>query len=236
MDFLTRYKTEYKKIRLGSDYDGGYIIADGLTYDTFISCGIADDVTFENDFIRKYNVTECFAFDGTIEKLPTNSDKNITFVKKNISSKITDNTTNLSDYVCEKNNIFLKMDIETNEYQWLEVTSSEHMNKFIQIVIEIHFPFTYSETLFSKLSYSMSVEKKINLIKKINNTHYLIHLHPNSCCGTTRFHNIIVPNVLEFTFLRKDLCSNVSVDTSPIPNKLLDRPNRKNEHEIVFNY
>ena len=234
-NFITRYNTIYNKIRIGSEYDGGYVIADGLSYDELISCGISDDVTFENDFINKYNVN-CIAFDGTIDKLPENSNKRIDFIKKNISKSSTSSTTNLSEYIENKNNLFLKMDIETNEYQWLESVTLENMNKFIQIVIEIHFPFTYSEELFLSLSYPMTVENKINLIKKINVTHNLIHLHPNSCCGTTNFNNITVPNVIECTFLRKDLCQNASIDLSSIPNNMLDKPNRKHTKEIFFKY
>jgi len=233
IDFLTRYKTEYNKIRLGSEYDGGYIIADGLQYDMFISCGISTDITFENDFISKYNI-DCIAFDGTINNLPSESHNKIKFIKKNITKSITEITTNLSEYIENKNNLFLKMDIETNEFQWLESMNTDNINKFSQIVMEIHFPFTYSESLFKTLSYPMPVEDKINLIKKLNETHYLIHLHPNSCCGTTSFNNIEVPNVIECTYLRKDLVANKDIDLSDIPNKALDRPNRCNESEIQF--
>ena len=83
-EFLTRYNTPYNKIRIGSDADGGYIIVDGLTYDELIACGISDDVTFENDFIQKYNVN-CIAFDGTIDNLPQNSNKRIEWNYTNIN-------------------------------------------------------------------------------------------------------------------------------------------------------
>lgn len=238
IDFLTRYKTEYNKIRLGNDNDGGYIIADGLHYENIIACGISTDITFENAFLNKYSKDMpniiCNAFDGTIDNLPSNSHSKINFIKKNITKSNTDKTTNLIEYINNYNNIFLKMDIETNEYQWLEAMTTENLNKFSQIVMEVHFPFTYSESLFTSLSYLMPVENKINLIKKLNETHYLIHLHPNNCCGTTNFNNINVPNVLEFTYIRKDLVSSKEIDLSPIPNPELDRPNIPNQNEISF--
>lgn len=233
IDFLTRYKTEYNKIRLGSEYDGGYIIADGLQYDMLVACGISTDVTFENHFINKYDI-DCIAFDGTIDNLPSDSHNKIKFIKKNITKSNTETTTNLSEYIENKSNLFLKMDIETNEYQWLESMSTDNINKFSQIVMEIHFPFTYSHHLFASLSYPMPVEEKLNLIRKLNETHYLIHLHPNSCCGTTSFNNVKVPNVIECTYLRKDLVTNKDIDLSPIPDRLLDMPNRPNEGEIQF--
>jgi hypothetical protein len=57
------------------------------------------------------------------------------------------------------------MDIEGGEIPWIESLNNEQMNKFEQIVMEFHFPFTDNEK---------------NTFEKINNTHYLIHFHPNN--------------------------------------------------------
>ena len=42
-----------------------------MNYDVLLSCGIANDDTFEHYFVNKHN-TKCFAFDGTINNIPTN--------------------------------------------------------------------------------------------------------------------------------------------------------------------
>ena len=82
---LTVFKSPFMKKRLGKDYDGGYIIAEipNVTYTTLIAGGIANDISFEEDFINKYTDTQVYAFDGTINNLPKENN-NITFIKKNI--------------------------------------------------------------------------------------------------------------------------------------------------------
>jgi hypothetical protein len=224
MNFLIVYKTQYKKIRLGSKNDGGYVLADGMDYDLLLSCGIANDISFEEEFLKKYNV-KCVAFDGTIESLPHCNDS-IEFIKKNITNSETDTTTNLINWIENNDNIFLKMDIETNEYQWLEKIEEIHLLKFKQILIEFHFPFTDErDDIFEQLSFPISVSRKINCFDKLARTHYLIHLHGNNCCGTMNYCGIVVPNVFECTYIRKDLCKHIEYNEIAIPDKDLDKPN-----------
>ena len=67
-----------QKIRLGVSGDGGYVIADlGAIYDCYISAGVSTEESFSRDFIaycnkneKKLNITNSFAFDGTIETYP----------------------------------------------------------------------------------------------------------------------------------------------------------------------
>jgi len=234
--YLRIYETEYKKERLGSFGDGGYVIADGLNYNLLISCGISDDITFENSFIEKYN-TRCYAFDGTINNLPDNANKTIIFVKKNIANNETDETTDLLNYIESNDNIFLKMDIETNEYQWIEILENKHLNKINQLVIEFHFPHQDNENIneiFNKLSFAISVERRINCLKKIEDTHYLIHLHPNNHCGSIVFNGIEIPNVFECTYIKKDLCKNISYSSNKIPDASLDSKNVPTNPEIYL--
>ena len=74
-----------KKIRCGSNNDGGYVLAelDG-EYDCYISAGIANEESFSRDFINKYNMNEynSFGFDGTINNYPYNYTNKISFIKK----------------------------------------------------------------------------------------------------------------------------------------------------------
>ena len=236
VNYLRIYNTSYNKIRIGSINDGGYVIADGLSYDILLSCGISDDVTFENFFIEKYNKI-CYAFDGTIDTLPSNANSNITFIKKNIANTETDKTTNLLNYIENNDNIFLKMDIETNEFQWLEIVEKKHLQKCNQIIIEFHFVYQdneYVNELFNNLSFPISVNRRINCLKKLEETHYLIHLHPNNCCGTTMFNDIEIPNVFECTYIRKDLCKNIQYSSNQIPDTLLDAKNIINNEDIYL--
>lgn len=223
----------YNKIRIGRKLDGGYIMLDNqkISYDLLLSCGISNDISFEDDFIDKYNI-KCYAFDGTINSLP-NTTKNIEFYKKNISNTNTETTTNLLDIIDLHENIFLKMDIETNEFQWIEILETKHLLKLGQIVIEFHFVHNNNvDNLFTRLSFPISIERRINCLKKIQKTHYLVHLHANNCCGTMIYNGINVPNVFECTYIRKDLCNNLEYGTDNIPNILLDYKNVNYNDEI----
>lgn len=218
---LTVYKSPFVKLRLGKDYDGGYIIADlpNIKYTTIIAGGIASDISFEEDFINKYPDVNAFAFDGTIEKLPKENDK-ITFIKKNIGFDNDEQNTNIHDIIDANECIFVKMDIEGGEIPWIKSLSDEQMNKFEQIVMEFHEPFSESE---------------IEVFDKINKNHYLIHFHGNNCCGVRHHNGVNIPNVFECTYLHKKYFTDIpELNTDLIPG-VLDMKNTWNE-EIYINY
>lgn len=219
MENLTVYKSTTPKIRIGSTNDGGYVIEDTHTYDILMSCGIGDNIEFEDIFTKKYNI-ECMAFDGTIDKINVLNDK-ITFYKKNIGTTNTEYTTNLHLEIEPYNDIFLKMDIESFEFRWMHTLSYEHLTKFKQIIMEFHFPFTaHSIPHFDKDS---PIPEKMDVFRKLQATHVLVHFHPNNCCGTTTYDNTTVPNIFECTFVRKDICTSYTKNTDNIPS-ILDSP------------
>lgn len=231
LDYLIVYKSNHPKVRLGSSNDGGYIIADNLDYDCCISCGIANDINFEKEFSQKYSNIDIIAFDGTIDFLPESHPK-IEFVKKNITAFETDTTTNMHTLFEKYNDIFLKMDIETYEFRWLQTLSSQQLKKIKQLVIEFHFPF--NEPGFTHLDTPLPIYAKMGVLKKLAETHTLIHFHGNNCCGITLYDNVIVPNVFECTYVRKDVQDAGEYNEEPIPSPL-DRPNL-NTYDIQLNH
>lgn len=217
---LTVFKSPFEKKRLGKDYDGGYIISEipNIKYTTLLAGGIENDISFEEDFVNKYTLDNAYAFDGTINKLPTENSK-ITFIKKNIGFSNDDNTTNVHDIIDVNECIFVKMDIEGGEIPWIESLSDEQMNKFEQIVMEFHNPFG---------------NKEIDVFDKINKNHYLIHFHGNNCCGTRNHNGVIIPNVFECTYLHKKYFTTPELNKELIPSHL-DMKNTGND-EIYINY
>lgn len=235
---LTMYDIPNKLIRLGPKQDGGYIIADGLDYNLFISCGIANDIRFEEAFLNIYKI-KCIAFDGTIKTFPSHKN-NIEWIQKNIDFFNTEKTTNLKEYIKDNNNIFLKMDIEGSEFNWLDSMTENELQKFNQIVIEVHWPFDI---------YRMST------LAKLNKTHYIIHIHGNNYCakdvpkhlntgrtydGTVTINNknlppLRLPEVFEITYINKTFCDNssVKIKSSLFPTSI-DYPNNPNAKDINF--
>lgn len=184
--YLTLYKSPFKKIRLGKDNDGGYIVCDipDIKYDVLISGGIDNDISFEKSFVQKYN-TDCYAFDGTINSIESN--ENIHFIKKNIDNLNTQTTTNLHELINAYNNIFIKMDIEGSEYKWIDTLTQNEFDKICQIVIEFHYP----------------TKRENNIFKLMNEYFYLLHFHSNNYCGYIVSNNISIPNVFECTYVNK---------------------------------
>jgi hypothetical protein len=237
INYFINYNIYQPKIRLGTNGDGGYVIIDNLNYDLLVGCGINNDINFEFDFCNKYNV-KCLAFDGTINNLPK-IHKNITFIKKNIGIENSNTTDNLLNILNNYNNIFLKMDIETWEYHWFNIVSLEQLNNISQMVIEFHYTHLDNELVvkcFNDRSKYLSQNFRINILKKICKTHILVHFHCNNSCKTCNYNNVILPNVYECTFIRKDLVKNISYNYKILPDNTIDIKNSKNDTEIILNY
>ena len=284
---IVKSKTQ-TNIRLGKKNDGGYVILDGLDYDLLIGCGISNDDSFEHDFLKIHPNLKCFAFDGTINHIP-HPHPNITFIKKNIGSSNTSETSNLEDLLENHHHIFLKMDIDGAEYPWLHSISEKQLLSLSQIVIEFH------SNCFDLSEFD---EYKTATLEKLLKTHYLVHLHGNNykpvssyfterifigdselnqkmitltneyskdtvmciCHGypdtfsyTFNKHNLIitgpnnssgwkqnlvgyinmvkVPDVIECTYVRKDLLKNIIENNDPIPGKF-DQPNNPLDKDI----
>lgn len=184
---LQVYESPFPKARLGKVNDGGYIIAiiPNIKYDIFLSGGILDDISFEEDFCTMYPKTKCFAYDGTIDSIEI-ANPNIQFIKQNIAQSNTSKTTNFHDFLNINSNVFIKMDIEGGEVEWINSLSDFHLSSIAQIIIEFHFPFT---------------EKEKDIFNKLNQHHNLIHFHANNCCGTRIYKDCVIPNVFECTYL-----------------------------------
>jgi hypothetical protein len=95
----------------------------------------------------------------------------------------------------------------------------------------------------------------MNMLKKLNKTHYIIHIHGNNYCdrdipkhlpsgrtydGTVRIHNrdlkdIVLPEVFEVTYINKKLCDPLSVEMKEIQfPTILDYPNNPYAKDISF--
>lgn len=220
---LTVYQSEFHKQRIGSARDGGYVICDlpGIRYDLFISCGIANNTEFENDFLKLYDGIDCVAFDGTIDALPPTTNKHVKWFKKNIGDEDTRNETNLHTFLTIYNNIFLKMDIEGFEIPWLTSLDAVHMDSLAQIVLEFHWPFG---------------PREYDVFEKLNKTHVLVHFHQNNNNGFRRYLNTIVPDVFECTYIHKRFFKNPLVKNKELIPTPLDVPNLEGLIDIPLHF
>lgn len=233
-NLITVYQSPFPKRRIGRWCDGGYAIADipNLKYDAFFAGGVCDDISFEEDFIRYQNTPiPVYAFDGTVDCLPYSPFQHqIKFIKKNIGEFETPELTNLHDlflpYTKKPNsnsNIFVKMDIEGGEVDWIRSLQPEHMNIISQFVMEFHNPFG---------------EKEIEMFKKINETHLLIHFHPNNVGGARVHNGTYIPNIFECTYLHKRFFYDgfAELNRDYIPNDAVDVRNLGFKDEIWMSH
>lgn len=107
----------------------------------------------------------------------------------------------------------MKMDIEGWEDHLFSSIRDDQLSKISQLVIEFHNP--YLVTVPSRLA----------------KTHWLVHFHPNNCCGMGPNG---VPRVYECTYIRKDYDSNVISNPDPIPNPEIDMPNVPSYPDIIL--
>jgi hypothetical protein len=231
MDTLLNYLKVYyfsNKIRLGKNSDGGYVIGnlqDG--YDCYISAGISNEESFSRDFIKYYNMSKenSFGFDGTIQNYPYTYTRDITFIKKNINYYYDNKNVNLLYFMKKYKNIFLKMDIEGSEFNWLSGTRQDDLLSFKQIVMELHG--------INDNSWGATYRQKLDCIKRLCNTHYLIHIHGNNNSGLTNS----IPDVVEVTFIRKDCFNEIpNLNRENLPIKNLDFPCNpiKQDYNLTF--
>ena len=213
LNSLIVYDVNLKKVRLGRDFDGGYVICQiGQTpesnpYDCFISGGIGGDISFEEGFLKMFSRMKCHAFDGTINPL---FGKRIIFTKKNISSRENLYETNLHDLINRHKDLFIKFDIEGGEYDWLDSVSDNQLKKIKQLVIELH-------------GFSQQPQQS-NALSRLAKIYWLAHLHGNNFGGVRKINNVIIPNTIECTYIRKSEINQVKLNKYIIPTKF-DRSN-----------
>ncbi len=223
--FLEVYDFD-NKFRLGANQDGGYVCANlDTSYDCYISAGVSNEESFSRDFINKYKLDKnnCYAFDGTIIDYPYHYTRDITFIKKNINKHNDDKNTDLNFLLDKYNNIFLKMDIEGGEYPWMLQLDEDKLNKFAQIVIELH-------NMCNNRT-GTNYNDKLTCLEKLAKTHYIVHAHANN------YEDLVdgIPNVLELTYVNKKFFDKKpKLNRKPFPIQELDYPNRLDKPDIIL--
>jgi hypothetical protein len=220
------YTSPWPKRRIGSEYDGGYVICDlPGSYDRFISGGICNDNNFECALLDMYPDLICDAFDNSIDSVP-NSHPRINFYRTYLGD-----TEDLSSYVHGYSNVFMKIDIEGHELKLLPIMIKNGTIKNIkQLVVEFHSPVEYH--IFANHYVNLdgiTVGDLTDTMNSLCKTHRLVHLHANNGCAVTNK----IPNVFECTYIRTDETLPLSADVIP---SSIDRPNCPELPEIVLDY
>ena len=217
------------KTRIGSKFDGGYVIANDFeSVTSVIALGIGKNLDKEKFFVN--NKVKVFGYDGTIGcKSPLNHNffvfnpKNVGVQQGQISiNEIIENDIGINSL---KENSILFIDVEGSEYEILNDIKPEFLSLFRQIVIEFH-----------DLIRETSEGGKFRLVKQKLLTNFnTYHVHANNFGASIELMGgEIIPDVLEITFINKYLYKTLN-DFNKCPSTL-DAPCNPNKPELIFSW
>lgn len=190
-------------IRIGGEADGGYCTPNVLsTIDAFFSPGYGGIKLFEDD-LQKWKI-ETFICDGGfqfINDLKTSQN----FTPKYLSTFDSDEFISLETWIRDSNfrnssNLGLQMDIEGAEYEILSAINYQILRRFKLLLIEFH----DLDLLFVSQA---QIQKLKNIVYKISQSHYLVHVKSNNAGGSINVNGYAFPKVLELSFIRKELAN-----------------------------
>ena len=215
----------YKKIRLGVKSDGGYIILNDFNnIKIAYSFGIDKEISFEKELADK-NI-DVFMYDQTINNLPFENSK-FHWKKIGLSGKTIDdnNMKTLSELIQENNhskeeNMILKMDIESYEWEVFQYLPFNIYKQFKYIIGEFHFS---ESNLF----------EYYNILEKILITHRIFHIHCNNCGKIINLNGFKICELLEISFIQK-AGYNFTKDNDNYPIEDLDYKNCKDEEDYSY--
>lgn len=191
-------------IRMGGNYDGGYLVPDNLEGIKYcFSPGVSKIANFELDCLNKGIIS--FLADYSVDKPPLKL-PGCQFLKKFVGAYNNEKTVTLEKWVTESlppghnDDLMMQMDIEGAEYETLLATPDSIMEKFRILIVEFH----DFHQLDNKPHYNL-----VNAtIEKIRERFEPVHLHANNYEKVANVHGVLMPNVIEVTFLRKDRVKN----------------------------
>lgn len=226
---LRPIETDKKLLRLGPDYDGGYLLPNDL--DGIAACfapGVYKISQFE--YACAEQGMKLFLADKSIDEphidLP---EERYSFLHKYIGPTDNDNFITMETWikksdVSANSELILQMDIEGWEYQTILNMSRSLLDRFRIIVIEFH--------NLDKLWNPEFFEFASGVFDKLNQNHSVVHIHPNNASPLYYFNNITIPPLAEFTFYRNDRFTKKGNATA-FPHKLDFRNVQEKENVVL---
>jgi hypothetical protein len=209
-------------IRVGRSFDGGYVMLDHFPRELegAYSFGVNDDVSWDLQIAARELPVELY--DHTIPALPQTHPR-FRFHRNGICGfRKAPSLLTLSDCLRQNGHaaaraLLLKMDVEGWEWDVLSECSTDLLGKFQQIVVEYH-------GLTQAVYQPRRFEETIKVLAKLNQTHQVIHVHGNSLSSVVAIKRLILPDLLEVTYVRRsDFADRLVNDRRVFPTDL-DEP------------
>jgi hypothetical protein len=198
LDLLKVVEVSVSSVRIGSEYDGGYVVPNVLDdIEYCFSFGVSDNCELESQ-MANFGM-QVFAIDGSIEELPTKNE-NINFTKKYIGRDYTPDYIGINEWVsgCIKNkgSLLFAMDIEESEWETILDLDSVILDIVDLFVVEFHgFHLLPQKSFFKKVK---------NALLKLDGLFVVTNVNFNNTAPSLKLPNIgSVPSVLEVTYLAR---------------------------------
>lgn len=186
-------------VRVGGAGDGGYLLPDDLEgLSVLVSPGVSTEVGF--DLAMAARGLDVYMTDYSVDGPPC-AHPRFHFQKKFLDV-MEDAQSTRPDTLCAQiapghaGDRILQMDIEGAEYRVILDTSDTVLQSFRIMLIEFH----GLDRLFCGFS-SPLIQATF---RKLLRTHDIVHIHPNNAARPRKRGQIVIPPVMEFTFLRRD--------------------------------
>ncbi len=214
---LTPYESTVPLVRIGPDFDGGYLLPDDIEgISGLFSPGVSATLGFDLEFAKRG--IDCFLADASIDP-PQDLLPNMQFLSKFIGpddrGPFMTMQTWINQSVSLDDDLILQMDIEGAEYSVLQTLPDETLARFRILLIEFH----QLHHVFLPEKHALYSE----VFEKLSRTHTICHAHANNARGFVCVSGVTIPPVLELTFLRNDRFAGTG-ETARIPHPL-DQPN-----------
>jgi hypothetical protein len=214
--------------RVGNQSDGGYVVANIVTEKhSLLALGVGNDISFESELSSELSWINFY--DHTVSRLPVDI-SNSTHHRIKIGPENVRGEISISQAMNGFNidsPLILKIDIEGSEWLSLASLSEESLNKFEMIIGEFHGFLRINDIDFSILA--------TQVLQSLGKYFYLFNSHANNWAKSEYISGAILPDVIEMSFIRKDLLA--QEDFTPIKSTdLFNRPNNEDAPEIKVHH
>jgi hypothetical protein len=209
-------------IRVGKDHDGGYVMVDDFErkIEAAYSLGVGDDVSWDEAIAERG--IDVYLYDHTIKQLPREHPK-FHYFKTGVTGCQKGQGLKPLEALIRGNghpafgNLILKMDVEGSEWNILKTLSSDVIGWFSQLIVEFH-------GLHRALDDASGYEV-VEMLQKLNLTHQSVHVHGNNFSEARWVGDLVLPDVLEVTYVRRaDFKDRLVQNKRQFPT-VLDQPN-----------
>jgi Methyltransferase FkbM domain len=233
LSLLTPYDVDKPKTRIGPNTDGGYVFIDDFASEQpVMSYGISNEYTFDRIMAERGHPV--YMFDHTIRGI-SGPNERMRFFREGVSGQTMheESLFTLEDHIArhsiQGDRIILKMDVEGAEFSVFSTVSEAVLQKFEQIVVEVHGVERIADEGFRATF--------IQIFEKINRYFTLFHVHANNHDGPDTFHfvdGMPVACILELSYIRSDRVNRRASQT--VYPTVLDYPNVAQRDKLMWFY